>query len=701
MTDQAARPAGPGPAAAQEAPPGGFVGRDRELRELHAEIGRAGLGTLSGRPSPHSRVLLIAGRPGSGRTALAEEFVRRHADDYPGGVLRVRLTDPGGAPVPVERTARDLLASLGAEPAPAGADEDELLETVRGALGARKVLLLLDDIARAEQLLDLLPDSRDCLVVAVGEGPLTGANDVRPCAIGGLDRAAAVQLLGSRAGKAPRATVDPRSAEALAEVCGDLPAALAMAGGWLAARPKLSVADAAKQLAAPDEPDPLRRVFRLVHDSLAPAAARMLRLLTLAPVGAVDPHTSSALAGCSVAAARSTLEDFVGLGLLQRTTGPEQYELPRCLDPLLRERLEQREKPGEVLLARARMLERTVRQLQACRAVTEPHGSPARKRLEGMPRALRFTDAAAARGWLEARRPALLACARLAVGEVDGQLDTLARRLISALARAFDAHRSPQESAPELYRLHELVLDVAERVGLPREGAAALLNLGDLDAGSGRLEQALTRYRAALDASRADGRDGPATGRALESIGGTYAELSDWARAADWYGRALTLRLAHREREAAARLHGRLGAVHTYAGRFGEALREWKAAAAAHRRLRNPQGHARALSEVARVQEYAGRPHESLRTCRQALAAAQRAGDTRLEAALLVRLADACDRVGESAEGHSHRAAAGVLLDEGPAGERGRPPGEGAEAEPSYDRKAKGTYEIHSGSEKD
>lgn len=124
----------------------------------------------------------------------------------------------------------------------------------------------------------------------------------------------------------------------------------------------------------------------------------------------------------------------------------------------------------------------------------------------------------------------------------DGELDTLARRLVAALVRALAAHRGTEEAAPELYGLHGLVLDVALRRELPREQAAALLNLADLDARTGRTREALTRYRAALDAGKA-AKDLYATGRAMESVGGAYEELGDYHRAADWYGRALSQRL--------------------------------------------------------------------------------------------------------------------------------------------------------------
>ncbi|WP_330176510.1 tetratricopeptide repeat protein [Streptomyces sp. NBC_01498] len=646
-------------------PGAGFFGRQRELKALREDIERAGLNTLAGRRAAHTRVLLIAGQPGAGRTALARELARQVGRRYPDGVLHIRLTEPGGEPVPVERTARDLLGEFGID-VPPGADEDELSGMVRDALAERRVLLLLDDAHDAEQVDLLLPENPDCLVVAVARGPLTGIPDVRPCTVGGLDAKSAIELLGTFAGSV-RITVDPQAAESLAEECGGQPAALCVVGGWLATHPLVSVADVTKRLrAVPEDPEKpqgarsLARAFRFVYESLPSATAALLRLLALAPAGLADAHTASALAGCSVSAARAALDDLAALHLL-RPAG-EQYEIPGALAPLTRALLEARDRPAEIQLARARMLERTVRLLQSCRAVTEPDGSPARKKLAALPRAVRFPSAPAAADWLRSRRPALLASARLAVA--DGELDTLARRLVAALVRALAAHQGTDAAAPDLYGLHHLVLGVATRQGLHREEAAALLNIGDLDARTGRTHDALVRYRAALDAGRAAG-DHYATGRAMESVGGAYQELQDWHRAADWYGRALAQRLSRGERADEARLYGRLGTVHTYAGQYGEALRHWRAAAAGHRRLQDVPGHARALSEAARVLEYAGRPEESLSICQEAVHRARSAGDTRLQAALELRLADTLDRLGDPTAARLHRAASERLLETG------------------------------------
>ncbi|WP_318217957.1 tetratricopeptide repeat protein [Streptomyces sp. SCL15-6] len=638
-----------------------FLGRTREVKQLRADIERAGLDTISGRKAPRARVLLIAGRPGSGRTALAEELAAQVADRYPDGVLRARLSEPDGRRVPVGRLARDLLTELD-RPTPPGACEDDLTAALREALADRRVLLLLDDAADAEQVDALLPDTPDCLAVAVSEGPLTGIADVRPCTLGGMDTKSAVELLSRFAGSV-RITVDPRAAEQLAEACQAQPAALILAGGWLAARPKAAVADLAKQVhAADDQGTPLSRVFRLVYASLPGPAARILRLLSLAPAGLVDPHTASALAGCSVGDARSTLDEFVALGLLHPVgSALPQYEVPGCLHPLLKALAARHDRPAELQLARARMLERTVRLLQSCRAITETDNDRAREKLDGMPRALRFPTPRAAADWLRLRRPALLAAARLAVA--DGELDTLARRLMSQLVRAMVAHFGTQAAAPDLYDVHRLVLDVAERRDLPREKAAALLNLGDLDARTGRTTVALARYRAALDAGRA--ADDPyATGRAMESVGCAHLELGDYDRAADWFGRALAQRLAREERADAARIYGRIATAHTYAGRYGEAVRSWRAAVAGYRRTGDLPAHARALSELARVQEYAGRPEESLRTCQEAVEWARRAEDVRLQAALHLRLADTLDHLGDPTAAGLHRSTAERMLRE-------------------------------------
>ncbi len=662
-------------ACALPAVPSYFLGRRRELRELRADIDRPGLGAPRGGEHGGCRVLLVAGRPGSGRTSLAVRLAREVADQYPDGQYFVRLTGGDGEPVPSVRVARTVLRAMGETGAvPDGAAEaEDPVAVLRGAFAGRRVLMVLDDAVSADQVLPLLPPVGG-LVIATSEGPLAAVQDVRPCTLGGLDPAASVELLAALVGST-RVTCDPTAAEALAEECAGSPTALWLTAGWLAARPGMSVTDAIQMLhALPGDGaprTPVDQACQLVLRGLPQPVARLLRLLALAPDGVVDAHTASALAGCPLSDAQPMLRELLGYGLLNREVplGPRglaeedtQYRVPGCLRPLLRERLEADERPGEVRLARARMLERTVRRLRSCRAVAEPAGSPGRRRVEELPRPLRFGSRAVAVGWLAGRLPVLLAAARAAVA--DGELDTLAQRLIAALIRALEAHRAETEALPELYELHGLLLKVAERRALPRQKAAALINLADLDTAAGRTKKALERYRAALDAARS-GDDGFAAGRALEALGDSYLELDDPQRAADWYGRALALRQSRGEFAEQARLHARLARLHTRTGRYPAALREWRAAGAAHRRLRDASGYAMALGEAAGAQELAGQPEESLRTYRDALHWARQAADAPVESTVLLRMADTLERLGDRAGARLQRAAAQELLGRG------------------------------------
>ncbi|MBD0670648.1 AAA family ATPase, partial [Streptomyces sp. CBMA156] len=244
----------PGPGAPAGAVPGLerlpagptlFVGRRAELAALRAAAARPASGRCP--------VLVLAGRPGSGRTVLAARFARTVAADYPDGVLFVRLSAPDGGRVPPARAARLLLEQLdpqSAVPLP-GAGEDGRDEpgcvALREALAGLRVLLVLDDVRDAGQVWPLLADEPGCLVLATTAGPLTGIEDIDPVILGGLDRQASGELLADLVG-GTRISCDPVGGADLAEACAARPAALRLMAGWLRGNPKIAVTDAAREL---------------------------------------------------------------------------------------------------------------------------------------------------------------------------------------------------------------------------------------------------------------------------------------------------------------------------------------------------------------------------------------------------------------------------------------------------------------------
>ena len=709
-----------------------FGGRRAELARLREEIARppfaASAAARSGRAAPlRSRVLVVAGRPGSGRTSLAVHFARSVAEDYPDGQFFLRLSEPGGGPLPADRVARQLLAALGepvGQPQESAADrppgEDAAghpdCAALRTALAKRRALLVLDDAGSSEQLRALLPDAPGCLVVAVTAGPLTGVADARPCVLGGLDVRTSLALLTGLAGDT-RIVCDPVAARGLVENLGCHPGALRLVGGWLRTCPNASVADALRLLtansprislvkqpgAALRDAEPLRRAFDLAYDGLSAQAARLLRLLALAPAGRAEPRTAAALLGCPVDAATAHLAALAERRLLNphhysgAAADPdsataaaavadrhgeqgEGHQLPESLRPPLLGLLAA-DRASETELARARVLERLVRLLGACVHRLAPGSGP---EPEPLPAPLRFGSAADAWHWLDSELPVLRSALRIALA--DGALDGLAMRLATGLVRALPLWSGSGEAvAADLYELHEAILELARRGGLPRQQAAALVNLGDLHVRRGQHERALERYRAALGPARSV-EDQVAVGRILEAVAGAYRASGDLVRAVDWYGRALALRRTRGERADELRLLGRLAAAHTAQGRFGEALREYRAAVVLHRKLGDQEGALGALLGSARVQEQAGHAEQALRIQREALSAAREldaARDShRLEALVLVRMAEGLERAGDPAGARAQReqaAALGLPVPVGlPATRRAEPAAEAA-----------------------
>ncbi|MFH8386491.1 tetratricopeptide repeat protein [Kitasatospora sp. NPDC018058] len=632
-----------------------FAGRRAELAALRAAATR--------RVSGRCPVLVLAGRPGSGRTALAARFARTVAADYPDGVLFVRLSAPDGGRVPPGRAARLLLEQLDPQAAVplSGTVEDGRDEpgcvALREALAGLRVLLVLDDVRDAGQVWPLLADEPGCLVLAATAGPLTGIEDIDPVILGGLDREASGELLADLVG-GTRISCDPVGGADLAEACAARPAALRLMAGWLRGNPKTAVTDAARELnlvvgeesaaagakggrtgktgkaarvaaeavkkkespqqsaqdkaaepAAVPEPagdpstwvkpepepaepvpvpdnDPLIGAFTLIYRTLSPAQARMLRTLTLAPAQTADPRTASALVGCPAPEAAATLAALAERELLGEEApaadGTPRYRVPGRLYPRLVKLREQEDRSAETELARARLLERLVRLTESARALLDPAGGPGP---EPLPVALRLRSAEHARDWLLGERELLLGAVADAIGQ--GDLDGSAGRLVTALLRSLPL--TGVAAPADLYRLHELVLTVAERNGRPRRASAALLNLGDLQVAAGRWEQAAAHYRAALEHARS-AADEPLCARALESAAGCHRALGDAVRAADWYGRALGLRQSLGDHAAEARLLARVAEAHTAQRRFEEADREYRAALAVLRRIGDERG---------------------------------------------------------------------------------------------------------------
>ena len=146
-----------------------FVDRAAELRRLSALLDESG--------DPHRTVIIaaIGGTAGVGKTALALRWSHQARDQFPDGQLYVDL---GGYGTDRPRPATDALAgflyALGVPYSRIPPGLAERAAAYRSLLAGRRLLVLLDNAERAEQVRPLLPGTAGCLVLVTSRDMLAG-----------------------------------------------------------------------------------------------------------------------------------------------------------------------------------------------------------------------------------------------------------------------------------------------------------------------------------------------------------------------------------------------------------------------------------------------------------------------------------------------------------------------------------------------
>ncbi|MFD9430125.1 BTAD domain-containing putative transcriptional regulator [Streptomyces sp. NPDC060002] len=302
------------------APPHAFVGRRTETARLLAEAAagaaRHGDETV--------KLAAVCGPAGSGKTALAAETVRRLADRFPDGLIRIALRgyDPSAAPVAPGEAIRGLLTALDVPPDRLPADPydvDAHTALWRSVLSRRRFLLLLDDARDTAQIRPLLPATPGCMVLVTSRDQLSGlvaAEGAHRVVLGPLTPEESRELLATRLGP-DRLAADPERTERLVEHCAGLPFALHLAAGRLTDTPREPAASPVPS-GIPGESDrtTVRRSLYGSYRTLDPDAARLFRLLALHPEPETGVAEAAALAGTGPRRARVLLSALTGVHLL-------------------------------------------------------------------------------------------------------------------------------------------------------------------------------------------------------------------------------------------------------------------------------------------------------------------------------------------------------------------------------------------------
>ncbi|MGW5720653.1 BTAD domain-containing putative transcriptional regulator [Amycolatopsis sp. NPDC003865] len=307
-----------------------FSGREGDLKALHALLPEA---IDAGTSTP---IASVEGMGGIGKTTLAVHFAHEIADRFPGGQVYLNLRGYGpGEPVEPSAALEAMLAALGVPGEAVPADLDGRAASWRTHTAGRRLLVLLDNANRTEQVRPLLPGP-GCFVVITSRWQLralVATHGARRFALEELGEEDAVELLASTIGF-DRVSRDPAATERFVRYCGGLPLAIRILAVRAAQFPELALDEFVDSLdadllgafdLADGEGTNIRSVLSYSYQALEPSTARLLRLLGL-PTG-VDftAPAAAAVAGLDLAAVRPKLETLAAAHLLAQPK-PGRYQ---------------------------------------------------------------------------------------------------------------------------------------------------------------------------------------------------------------------------------------------------------------------------------------------------------------------------------------------------------------------------------------
>jgi DNA-binding SARP family transcriptional activator len=625
------------------AEPHGFTGRTSQLSILDgllSEVDRSG-GTVV--------TVAVSGTAGVGKTALAVHWAHRVRDRFPDGQFYANLRGHAHGPParPIEILTQ-FLSALCIPPERAPADPETAAALYRTLMTDRKMLVLLDNVAGAEQVRPLLPAGPGNLVMVTGRDRMAGlvaTYGARQLTLDVLSPDDALELLATVLGR-ERVHAEHAAAAEFARLCAHLPLALRIAAANLAGHSRRGIADHVAalrngnlltELAVPgDEQTAVRTAFGLSYAALPAAARRLFRLLSLAPGADVGAEAAAALAGAEDAG-----------GLLARLTGahlveqhsPGRYRFHDLLRRYAAEQAAREESATDRDAALRRLHDWYLGAVDAAARRLYPH-------MLRLPTPRFDTDAGGlteASSWLETEL-----CNVVAVIRQAGP-----RPVAWLLADALRGYFWQSMRQVEWRAAAEAAVAAAETAGDARARAAARLSLADLNCRQGKYWPAVRHYTHALLLARQAGWV-VAEAAVLGNLGCVYWRSGRLAAAGRRFTRVLALSRCIGQRSGEAVALGNLGLVNWRRGRLTQAAEHFAEALRQYRRIGSPLGVAINLGNLGRARRAAGRTAEAKDLLTQALALHRDAGNRSGEAETHGYLALTCGDLGRRDEAFEH-----------------------------------------------
>ncbi|WP_431877491.1 helix-turn-helix domain-containing protein [Amycolatopsis sacchari] len=436
-----------------------LVGRTAELERLRAAA-------LDAARTPGGVVVSVVGHPGVGKTALAATAAYALREEFPDGCFSVDLRGMDDQPV-APRAALDLLLrALGvpAEQIPVTVEEQTAL--FRSLLSGRRTMILLDNAADETQLRPLLARTTGCLTVITCRRALVGLESGRWIWLTALSQDDAASLVGTIIGH-ERTRAEPEAVAELAELCGNLPLAVRIAGNRLASRPHWTIEhlvtllrDERTRLAALSAGDlRVRSAFAMSHRRLTGEARLVFQRLALIPGPAFGVELAAIATGLPEPRVRLYIDELVDANLLQAGAQDGRYSYHDLIRLFARERLEAEEDPDDLAKVRTAVVSYLLDTAMVAASLLHPEATKGNPRFPAREDAVRWLDGEAA-NWLAAQR--------LAARDGD-------HRRVVGLAEAMHWYSDVRQQHHPWDQVFELGLTAARALG-DRHAEAKLLN---------------------------------------------------------------------------------------------------------------------------------------------------------------------------------------------------------------------------------
>lgn len=650
-----------------------FVGRQAQLRRLDAVLERS-------RP-----LVVVSGPAGAGKTTLALRWAHTAAGQFPDGqiFLDMRGFDHGHVMTPLEAVPL-LLQALGCrrgEVPPTLAGQVALYRTM---VADRRILLVLDDVAHARQIHDLLPGGPHCMTLITSRSRMSGlkamAGAVRiTCDV--LDPDSSADLL-SRAVGAERVSAEPDAVARLAGLCDHLPLALCLAAAHIDEDTadgaigrfvdRMTAGGRLVQLRLDgDENSAVRAALDASYRALPVSAQTVFRSIGLMP------STGRAVAAVAAALAmgRADLEEALGAAArvhLLKRAGPARIAWHDLVHEYAVERLLEQESAEAREAATIRLFEHYLHSaVAAARRCGFAAARPPSAVVGERPETARFATQADAVAWFDATWGEMAAAIKYAAAHgprryawllVDALRDfMLHRRPLSDLARMTEIGLSVADAEDDLvaraamratagraaWRASDLPRALAEfgSAGRLAHEAAWLSGQAQAEQGigivlkqTGEPERALGHYRRAAGIHQDDG-DKSGVAASLSDLASAYIVLARLPEAQEALHTALPL-TEDTDLHLRSVILVHLGEVHRLRGDLGDAQAMLNEALDVAASAGSPYARATALEALGRLHADRGDRSAAKTALTEALTLACQVEHRVCEAAVLIGLAD-------------------------------------------------------------